>query len=87
MSYAKSPTLHQIGTHLQNNQNVSRIYTSLEPNGDESWDVVTVIETNLVLDPERPEHSPNACDRLVQDIEFDMRAGHLAGRVKVCGVS
>ena len=75
--------LEKLGSGLQNNANVRRIYTALEANDDGSWDVVTVIETDLDLDPDAPGHRPDACDRLVQDIETGLRAGQIWGRVKI----
>ena len=71
------------GTNLQNNADVRRIYTSLQADDDGGWDVVTIIEAELELDPEEPGYRADACDRLIRDIEADMRAGMLSGSVKI----
>ena len=73
------------GGSLQNNANVRKIYTSVLPNGDGSWDLVTVVETTLVLDPSRAGYRANLCDRLIEDAESDMREGRLVGRVTFRG--
>ena len=70
-----------LGGSLQNNPHVRKIYTSVQPNGDGSWDLVTVVETALVLDPAAPRYRADWCDGLIEDAEADMRAGRLAGRV------
>ena len=70
-----------LGGSLQNNPNVRRIYTSVQSNGDGSWDLVTIVETTLVLDPDRPGYKSQLCDRLIEDAEADMREGRLVGRV------
>jgi len=75
------------GSHVQNSIHVTRIYTSLEPAEDDAWEVVTVVETNLPLDPEAPGYSQQACDRLLSDVERDLRGGALTGRVKIKPVS
>jgi hypothetical protein len=74
-----------VGGSLQNNPNVRRIYTSVQPNGDGSWDLVTVVETTLVLDPAKTRYQARLCDRLIEDAEADMRAGKLVGRVTFRG--
>lgn len=74
-----------LGGTLQNNPNVRRIYTSVQPNGDGSWDLVTVVETTLVLDPAKSRYQARLCDRLIEDAEADMRAGRLVGRVTFRG--
>jgi hypothetical protein len=74
-----------LGGSLQNNANVRKIYTSVLPNGDGSWDLVTVVETTLVLDPSRAGYRANLCDRLIEDAEADMREGRLVGRVTFRG--
>jgi hypothetical protein len=71
----------QPGGALQNNASVRRIYTSVQPNSDGSWDLVTVVETTLVLDPGDRRYRAELCDRLIEDAEADLRAGYLAGRV------
>jgi hypothetical protein len=74
------------GSALQRNGDVRRIYTTLQPSLDESWEVATVIETRLVLDAGEPLHDAAACERLVNDIEADAREGLVVGRVIVRGV-
>jgi hypothetical protein len=74
-----------LGGSLQNNPNVRKIYTSVQPNGDGSWDLVTVVETTLVLDPAATRYRTDLCDRLIEDAEADMRAGRLVGRVTFRG--
>jgi hypothetical protein len=74
-----------LGGSLQNNANVRKIYTSVLPNGDGSWDLVTVVETTLVLDPSRVGYRADLCDRLIEDAETDMREGRLVGRVTFRG--
>ena len=73
------------GGSLQNNANVRKIYTSVLPNGDGSWDLVTVVETTLVLDPSHRGYRAELCDRLIEDAETDMREGRLVGRVTFRG--
>lgn len=74
-----------VGGSLQQNPNVRRIYTSVQPNPDGSWDLVTVVETTLVLDPAKTRYQARLCDRLIEDAEADMRAGKLVGRVTFRG--
>jgi hypothetical protein len=75
-----------LGGSLQRNPHVRKIYTSVQPNGDGSWDLVTVVETTLVLDPSRAGYKAGFCDSLIEDAEADMREGRLAGRVTFRGV-
>ena len=86
MEKSKVVDLEQMGTGLQSNGAVQRIYTALDPNDDGTWDVVTIVETTLDLDPDSAEHRPDAYDRLVQDIESGLRSGQLWGRVKIKSV-
>jgi hypothetical protein len=74
-----------LGGSLQNNPSVRKIYTSVLPNGDGSWDLATVVETTLVLDPSRPGYKASLCDGLIEDAETDMREGRLVGRVTFRG--
>lgn len=74
-----------LGSSLQNNSNVRKIYTSVLPNSDGSWDLVTVVETTLVLDPNRTGYKAALCDGLIEDAETDMREGRLVGRVTFRG--
>jgi hypothetical protein len=75
-----------LGGSLQNNRHVRKIYTSVQPNGDGSWDLVTIVETTLVLDPNRAGYRAELCDSLVEDAETDMREKRLVGRVTFRGV-
>jgi hypothetical protein len=74
-----------LGGSLQRNPYVRKIYTSVQPNGDGSWDLVTIVETTLVLDPSRAGYKAELCDSLVEDAEADMREGRLVGRVTFRG--
>jgi hypothetical protein len=74
-----------LGGSLQRNPHVRKIYTSVQPNGDGSWDLVTIVETTLVLDPAASGHKPELCDSLIEDAEADMREGRLVGRVTFRG--
>ena len=74
-----------LGGSLQNNPHVRKIYTSVQPNGDGSWDLVTIVETTLVLDPSRPGYRAGYCDSLIEGAEEDMREGRLVGRVTFRG--
>jgi hypothetical protein len=86
MSAAKNVAmLPELGTALQRNTHVRKIYTALEPTADGSWEVVTVVETALALDARDPDYHAEACERLVQDVETDARAGMLVGRVILRG--
>ena len=76
-------TVEQSG--LRGNRSVKRIFTALQPNADGSWDVVTVVETSLVLDAARPGYDQEACDALVEDVEADLRARRIFGRVTLRG--
>jgi len=78
-----SAALEEAG--LQGNASVERIFTALQPNADGSWDVVTVVETSLVLDAARPGYNQAACDKLVEDVEADLRARKIFGRVTLRG--
>ncbi|HUI19376.1 MAG TPA: hypothetical protein VL244_17040 [Alphaproteobacteria bacterium] len=72
-------------TGLRGNGSVKRIFTALQPNADGSWDVVTVVETSLVLDAARAGYDQEACDKLVEDVESDLRARRIFGRVTLRG--
>jgi hypothetical protein len=74
-----------LGGSLQRNPHVRKIYTSVQPNGDGSWDLVTIVETTLILDPSRPGYRAAYCESLVEDAEADMREGRLVGRVTFRG--
>jgi len=71
---------------LRGNPSVKRIFTALQPNADGSWDMVTVVETSLVLDAARPGYDQDACDKLVEDVEGDLRERRIFGRVTLRGV-
>jgi len=79
-----APTL-PLGGSLQRNPHVRKIYTSVQPNGDGSWDLVTIVETTLVLDPSRPGYKAVHCESVIEDAEADMRDGRLVGRVTFRG--
>ena len=72
-------------TGLRGNASVKRIFTALQPNADGSWDVVTVVETSLVLDAARVGYDQAACDKLVEDVEGDLRKRKIFGRVTLRG--
>jgi hypothetical protein len=75
-----------LGGSLQRNPYVRKIYTSVQPNGDGSWDLVTIVETTLVLDPSRQGYRAAHCESVIEDAEADMREGRLAGRVTFRGI-
>jgi hypothetical protein len=64
---------------LRHNHHVRRIYSALEATGEGSWDLVTVVETDLMLDATQSDYRQADVEDLIQDGEADLRNGIFVG--------